>query len=165
MNDVLPKPFTKDGMLRALEKHLLQFKKNAQFPGSGPMQPASFVTPSQAPLGLNMSQLSAGSSLKDESPRKSPASASWQSPNQISGASPINPQGGYMQQQNTAYTLTPTHPNHPQFSAQTPQMTAARAGPQQHRRVMSDIVGGPDPSDHPEKRQRLYAPQPGGYPQ
>lgn len=167
MNDVLPKPFTKDGMLRALEKHLPQFKKNAQFPNSGPMQPTGFIPPNtQAPLGLNMSQLSAASSIKDESPRKSPASASWQSPNQIPGTSPINPQGGYMQQQqNAAYTLTPTHATHPQFPTQNPQMTAPRATPQQHRRVMSDMAGGPGPDDHPEKRQRMYAPQPGNFPQ
>jgi osomolarity two-component system response regulator SKN7 len=162
MNDVLPKPFTKDGMLRALEKHLPEFRKNARFSGSGPMPPASFA-PSQAPLGLNMSQLSAPPSLKDESPRKSPAPATWQSPSHISGASPINPQVGYMQQQqNAAYALSPTHPL---FSAQNPQMTAPRATPQQHRRVMSDIAGGPDPADHPDKRQRMYASQPGNFPQ
>jgi len=169
MNDVLPKPFTKDGMLRALEKHLPQFKKNAQFSNSGPMQQAGFVPPnSQAPLGLNMSQLSATSSLKeDPSPRKSPATASsWQSPNQIPGTSPINPQGGYMQQQpNGTYALTPTHPNHPQFPAQIPGMAGSRANPQQHRRVMSDLSGGAVPDDHPEKRQRMYAPQPGNFPQ
>jgi osomolarity two-component system response regulator SKN7 len=166
MNDVLPKPFTKDGMLRALEKHLPQFKKNAQFPNSGPMAPAGFVTANpQAPLGLNMSQLSAAPGIKDDPSRKSPATpSSWQSPNQLSGTSPINPQGGYLQQQNNgAYTLTPTHPNHPQFPPQNPAMTAPRANAQQHGRVMSDMSGGPD--DHPEKRQRMYVPQPGNFPQ
>ena len=168
MNDVLPKPFTKDGMLRALEKHLPQFKKNAQFPNSGPMQPTGFVTPnSQPPLGLNMSQLSATPSLKDDpSPRKSPSAASWQSPNQIPGTSPINPQGGYIQQQpNGAYALTPTHATHPQFPTQNPVMVTPGANVQQHRRVMSDMSGGPMPNEHPEKRQRMYAPQPGNFAQ
>jgi len=163
MNDVLPKPFTKDGMLRALEKHLPQFKKNAQFPNSGPMAPAGFVTPSpHVPLGLNMSQLSATPGMKEDPSRKSPATpSSWQSPNQLPGTSPINPPGGYLQQQtNGAYTLTPTHP---QFPPQTPAITTPRDNPQQHRRVVSDMSGGPD--DHPEKRQRMYAPQPGNFPQ
>lgn len=166
MADVLPKPFTKDGMLRALEKHLPQFRKNARFPpGSGPMQQNAFVTGAQAPLGLNMAQLSAASAIKEESPGKpSPASATWQpSPNQIPGSSPINPQG-YMQP-NAAYALTPTHANHPQFPP-NPQMTVPRGPPQQHRRVMSDMTGGPEPSEHPDvKRQRMYAPPPGNFPQ
>ena len=32
MNDVLPKPFTKEGMLRSLEKHLQQFKRGYNGP-------------------------------------------------------------------------------------------------------------------------------------
>jgi len=68
MNDVLPKPFTKGGMLRTLEKHLPQFKKNAQFPPSS-MPHAGFVTLGaiHPPLGLNVGQLSAAQSLKEES--------------------------------------------------------------------------------------------------
>jgi osomolarity two-component system response regulator SKN7 len=172
MNDVLPKPFTKEGMLRILEKHLSAFKKNPSFPNSAPMQhPSGFVTPnqSQAPLGLNMGQLSAAQSLKDDtSPGKSPATAtSWQSPNQLPGTSPITAQGGYMQQPtNGAYTMTPTHQNHPQFPTQNPAMAAPRGAPQQHRRVMSDMTGGPVPDDHPDaKRQRMYAPPTGNFPQ
>jgi osomolarity two-component system response regulator SKN7 len=172
MNDVLPKPFTKEGMLRSLEKHLPQFKKNAQFPNAPPMQHTTgFVTPnqSQPPLGLNMGQLSATQSLKDDtSPGKSPATASsWHSPNQLPGTSPVNAQG-YMQQgmrDNGAYTMTPTHPTHPQFPGQNPAMAAPRATQQQHRRVMSDMAGGPGPDEHAEKRQRMYAPPPGNFPQ
>jgi osomolarity two-component system response regulator SKN7 len=36
MNDVLPKPFTKEGMLSMLEKHLLHLKNIHQNPGSAP---------------------------------------------------------------------------------------------------------------------------------
>ncbi|KUJ10666.1 response regulator [Mollisia scopiformis] len=174
MNDVLPKPFTREGMLKALEKHLPQFKKNAQYtPQPAQMShPGGFVTPTTThpPLGLNMGQLSAAQSLKEEtSPGKSPATASsWHSPNQISGPSPVGPSpGGYMQQSmadNRQYNMTPTHP-HPQSGfppAQNQPMGAPRPT-QPHRRVMSDMAGGP-PDDHPEKRQRMYPP-PGGFSQ
>lgn len=171
MNDVLPKPFTKEGMLRALEKHLPQFKKTAQFQNPAPMShPSGFVTPNQshAPLGLNMGQLSAGQSLKDESsPGKSPATASsWQSPNQLPGQSPLgNAPANYMQQpmrDNSQYTMTPTHPQGG-FPPQNPPMGASRG--QTHRRVMSDMTGPPQPDDNPEKRQRtsMYPPAPGNF--
>mgnify|MGYP003662669349 CR=1 FL=1 len=172
MNDVLPKPFTKEGMLRALEKHLSQFKKNAPFPPTGgpPMgHPGGFVTPNpgQAPLGLNMGQLSATQSLKDESsPGKSPVTASsWHSPSQLPGPSPIgNTPGGYMQPMgdNRQYTMTPTHP-HPQAGfapPPNPQMGTPRTGA--HRRVISDMNGGPQ-DEHSDKRQRMYPPS--GFPQ
>ncbi|KAE8449993.1 hypothetical protein EG329_007132 [Mollisiaceae sp. DMI_Dod_QoI] len=174
MNDVLPKPFTREGMLKALEKHLPQFKKNAQYPPQ-PAQmthPGGFVTPTAThpPLGLNMGQLSTAQSLKDEtSPGKSPATASsWHSPSQMPGPSPVGPSpGSYMQQSmtdNRQYNMTPTHP-HPQSGFPPPpnQSMGAPRPTQQHRRVMSDMSGaGPD--DHPEKRQRMYPP-PGGYAQ
>jgi osomolarity two-component system response regulator SKN7 len=171
MNDVLPKPFTKEGMLRALEKHLPQFKKNAPYPPASSQMPhpGGFATPNpaqQPPLGLNMAPLSTAQSLKDEtSPGKSPATAtSWHSPNQITGASPINASGNYMQQplaDSRQYTITPTHA-HTQSGFPAPpnqSMSAPRSGP--HRRVMADMTSGP-PDDHPEKRQRMYPPPPQG---
>lgn len=153
MNDVLPKPFTKEGMLRALEKHLPQFKKNAPFAPAPPLvgAPQGFVTPN-TPLGLNMGHLAGAQSLKDEtSPGKSPATAtSWNSPNQLPGASPVTaggfmPQGGYM---------TPTHPN----SAGFPPMGGARPP----RRGVEQLSAGPGGvgEEHPEKRQRMYQGQP-----
>jgi len=171
MNDVLPKPFTKEGMLRALEKHLGQFKKNAQFPNSAPMpHPSGFITPTQSqhtPLGLNMGQLSAAQSIKDDtSPGKSPQTAtSWHSPNQLPGQSPLgNAPVNYMQQpmrDGGTYAMTPTHPPGG-FPAQNPAMGAPRG--QTHRRVMSDMTGGA-PEDHPDKRQRTYQPPTGNFPQ
>jgi len=175
MNDVLPKPFTKEGMLKALEKHLPQFKKNAQqqFPAAAMSHPGGFVTPNttHAPLGLNMGQLSSTQALKEEpSSGKSPATASsWHSPSQqIPNASPVgSAPPNFMQQtmgDSRQYSMTPTHP-HPQVfpPSQIPATGAPRAAP--HRRVMSDMtVGVPD--DHPEKRQRMmYPPPPQGFPQ
>lgn len=169
MNDVLPKPFTKEGMLRSLEKHLMQFKKNyvhpaqAQagvYPGYNPAMPNN-----QQPMNMNISQLASAQSIKDEnSPGKSPAS-SWNSPNPIPGQTP-NPAGqanfGQMQS-NAAYSMAPTHP-HPVYQQQA--QAAAMPAPNQivNRRVLSEIPDmGVD--DHADKRQRMYPPQPGGYPQ
>jgi osomolarity two-component system response regulator SKN7 len=173
MNDVLPKPFTKEGMLRALEKHLPQFKKNAQFPVSQSMpHPGGFTTPVQShpPLGLNMGQLSAAQSLKDEnSPGKSPATASsWHSPNQLPGQSPLGgPPTNFMQQpgmqQPGPFAMAPIQ--QAGFPPSNPPLSAPRV--QQHRRVMSDMTAGPPPDEHADKRQRtaMYPPAPGNFPQ
>ncbi|CAL3971835.1 unnamed protein product [Diplocarpon coronariae] len=172
MNDVLPKPFTKEGMLRALEKHLPHFKRNASFPpgpGGPPMPQSGFATPNtaQAPLGLNTGPLSSATqSLKEEaSPGKSPVTAStWQSPSQLSGPSPIGSAPvGYMQPMGDAqqYSLTPPHPHPPSgFSVPpNPVMGQPPSRPASHRRGMSDMSAGPD--DHSEKRHRLFGPGPG----
>ncbi|KAL3426262.1 HSF-type DNA-binding protein [Phlyctema vagabunda] len=173
MNDVLPKPFTKEGMLRALEKNLPHFKKEATFPGQPMAQPGAFVAPgqTQAPLNLTMAgQLSAPQSMKDEtSPGKSPVTASsWHSPNQMPTTSPVtNVPGNY-----GPYSMGPSHPqqhphvSHPQSNYQPPNSTmgasAPRAGP--HRRVISDMTGAPGPDDHPDhKRQRMYQAPPGAF--
>ena len=176
MNDVLPKPFTKDGMLRALEKHLPQFKKTTTF-STGHPQPAGYVSANQIsaganqthpPLGLNMGQLSASQSLKDEtSPGKSPATASssWHSPSQIPNQSPIGTgPANYMQQpsmRESPYGMAPQ----PGFQAGPNQVMAAPRS-QPHRRVVSDISGGPPPEEHPDtKRQRMYPTVPGNFAQ
>jgi osomolarity two-component system response regulator SKN7 len=174
MNDVLPKPFTKEGMLRSLEKHLSQFKRTAQFPTSGQLShPSGFVTASpNTPLGLNMSQLSTAQAIKDETPPgKSPVTAaSWHSPNQIPGPSPIvgSAPASFMQQpmrENGPYTGPRIHPHHPQsvFGSQNPVTMAAPRG--QPRKVMADMVGSTGPDDHAEKRQRMYPPPPTNFAQ
>ena len=155
-------------MLRSLEKHLSQFKRTAQFPTSAQLShPSGFVTASQpnTPIGLNMSQLPTAQSIKDEtSPGKSPVTATaWQSPNQIPGQSPIigSAPANFMQQpmrENGPYAVQRIHPHHPQsvFAGQNPvAMAALRVQP---RRVLSEMVGGTAPDDHPEKRQRMYPP-------
>jgi osomolarity two-component system response regulator SKN7 len=172
MNDVLPKPFTKEGMLRNLEKHLMQFKKNYVHPSS---QPQSAVYPgynatmpiNQQPIDMSIAQISTTQSIKDEnSPTKSPAS-SWHSPNQIAGQpSNTTGQASFTQMtSNAAYAITPAHP-HAVFPQQ-PQ-AAAMSAPSQagHRRVISDMPDMTAQDDHPDKRQRMYPPpQPGRYPQ
>ncbi|TVY71430.1 Transcription factor SKN7 [Lachnellula suecica] len=176
MNDVLPKPFTKEGMLKSLQKHLAQFMKGApQFPNAPPMpHPSGFPVqnPSHPALGLNMAQLTAGPQLKeDPGSGKSPATAtSWHSPNQIPGQSPVGPPPpGFMppHMRENPYNMAPPHP-HPQAGYPAPPnqpLGPPRPAPQQHRRVMSDMTGGP-PEEHPDaKRQRMFPPPNGGYPQ
>lgn len=180
MNDVLPKPFTKEGMLKSLQKHLPSFLKtaNPQFPNSAQIpQAIGFSTPnnsSHPPLGLNMGQLSATQSLKDEtSPGKSPATiASWHSPNTIPGPSPVGnaPAGYHMQpMRENPYTMTPTHPTQQQPNYPPPQNSPLGPGPARggapHRRVMSDMTAGGVPDEHDVKRQRMYPPPPAGYSQ
>jgi len=164
MNDVLPKPFTKEGMLRTLEKHLSQFKKQTFQNTQQGQLTGGFVTPStsNAPMSLNYS---ASHSMKEEpSPGKSPAS-SWHSP--LTGGSPsTTSQGPYAQSLGgtNAYTMTPTHQTqqHGAFSQpQPPQLNAPRSGP--HRRVISDM-SDMSSQEGSNKRQQLYPPQ-GGYQQ
>ena len=144
MNDVLPKPFTKSGLLAVLEKHLSYLKKNPD----GMDAPLSASGPS---LGQ-----SAGHSVKDEaSPAPSPATMnSWgQSPRQIPGVSPIQQPGPaqYMQVGPTAgYGMDS---NGMQYQPpHTPISNGPRQGP--HRRQVSEISGGQDLND--PKRQRIY---------
>lgn len=156
MNDVLPKPFTKEGLLHMLEKHLAHLKQ----PSHGGIE--AMVPPPSAGL------LSGRASMKEEeSPAKSPATASnWNSPNQVPGVSPV------------ASTATdeyhPLNPAHPQmYAVQTPmQVSPMGAGPMsyaqpmqqprgasgQHRRQISDITGGDEAQREAAKRQQMYPP-------
>jgi osomolarity two-component system response regulator SKN7 len=151
MNDVLPKPFTKEGLLQMLEKHLAHLKK-----------PIAHVDGMVAPQPLAATR----QVLKEEeSPAKSPATASnWNSPNQITGVSPItsNVTDEYMQ----AVQGHPAHPAHPGTYAVNPMQAniAYNASPQiamqarqqaSHRRQISEISGGDDMSN-PAKRQQVY---------
>ena len=142
MNDVLPKPFTKEGLLHMLEKHLGHLKRMPD--GMEPM------APQQA-----MPQSSVGTSLKDDnSPAPSPSTMSnWQSPGQFQGISPtqggppqsfmqpMHPAGGYSQEQSPLSYQPPHTP-----LGGPPQMT--------HRRQISEL--GPDDLSNESKRQRLY---------
>ncbi|KAK6592502.1 HSF-type DNA-binding protein [Botrytis cinerea] len=163
MNDVLPKPFTKEGMMKALEKHLAHFRKDAPsigFSSPGPMShPGGFVTPTQSqshpPLGLNMGQLTATQSIVDDTASgKSPQTAtSWQSPIQLPGGLLLDP----------SYSVTPTHP-HSQSGFAPPLSGLGNQRPP-HRRGISDISGASTPDGNSDqKRQRMYAP-PGNYQQ
>ena len=151
MNDVLPKPFTKEGLLQMLEKHLGHLKKMPEG--------MEAMTPHPAPT---IPQSSATQSLKDESsPVQSPSTISnWQSPGQFPGISPTvaAPPSHFMQpvqgmapygMDQSPLQYQPPHPPHTPLSASRQP---------QHRRQVSEIEGGDDVSGD-SKRQRIY-PQP-----
>lgn len=148
MNDVLPKPFTKEGLLSMLEKHLGHLKKNP--PGLDSMPP---------PLN------SAKRSLKSEdSPATSPATASnWNSPNQMTAGSPGGSNLGdepYMQPGQYVQPGLAAPPPHMYGTAQPGQLAMPpRPGPHQggpHRRDISQISGGPDMGG--DAKRPMYAP-------
>ncbi|OLN91674.1 Transcription factor prr1 [Colletotrichum chlorophyti] len=148
LNDVLAKPFTKDGMLRILRKHVPHLLKNA---------PPDDLAVGHGAAQLhanNMSMPTMNPGVKFEStPGQSPAtSASWHSPGQIHQPSPnvTNIETGYPMANTAQMVMTPT-------SAQRPNFQNMPTGMQQMR--VPDHMGG---DDRPEKRQRLYGPQ-GGY--
>ncbi|KAI9735860.1 MAG: kinase-regulated stress-responsive transcription factor skn7 [Cirrosporium novae-zelandiae] len=149
MNDVLPKPFTKEGLLATLEKHLGHLKKGQE------TIPALSTQPGTQPI----SHGSAGQSVKDESsPGQSPATLNnWQSPNQFQGVtqgvSPAhtNMSAQFLQPINTSASYNLDQNGVPYQTPQTPM--SARPGP--HRRQISDIAGPDDMGGDP-KRQRMY---------
>jgi osomolarity two-component system response regulator SKN7 len=152
MNDVLPKPFTKEGLLHMLEKHLAHLKKPVSHMDGAMVAPQPLASTRQI--------------LKEEeSPAKSPATASWNSPNPVPGVSPVatgmseeylhavhaNPAAYAVQgvpgmpQGNVPYNTSPQIP--------IPVHAQQQAG---HRRQISDISGGEN-MNNPAKRQQMYA--------
>jgi len=143
MNDVLPKPFTKEGLLNMLEKHLGHLKKLPD--GMDQIPPHTGSLPHS----------SVPASLKDDaSPAQSPSTISnWQSPSQFSAISPtqgtashqfmqpMHSAGAYSQEQ-SPITYQPPH---------TPI-----GGTHQvlHRRQISEIGG--DEMESGAKRHRMY---------
>ena len=145
MNDVLPKPFTKEGLLQMLEKHLGHLKK---IPDG-----MDAIVPHAA---SSMPQSSATQSLKDEnSPTQSPSTVSnWQSPGQFSGISPTHAAAPnhYMQ---PAPPQTPYGIDQSPLQYQPPHTPLAAPRQTQHRRQISELAGGEDFSSD-SKRQRMY---------
>lgn len=150
MNDVLPKPFTKEGLLAMLEKHLQHLKK----------QPVGL---DHMPPPLN----SAKRSLKSEdSPATSPATASnWNSPNQLVGGSPggnglaDDPYIGsapYVQPGMPIGQVYATAP--PGALAMPPRPGPPMVGAPQ-RRGIADISGGPEMVG--DGKRPMYGPGPG----
>lgn len=145
MNDVLPKPFTKEGLLQLLEKHLRHLKK---VPDG-----METMTPRIAPT---MPQSSATQSLKDESsPNQSPSTIStWQSPGQFSGISPthVAPANHFMQ------PMQPTAPygiEQSPIQYQPPLTPVGVPRQTQHRRQISELAVN-DEITNDSKRQRMY---------
>ncbi|KAK3674540.1 kinase-regulated stress-responsive transcription factor skn7 [Recurvomyces mirabilis] len=164
MNDVLPKPFTKEGLLNMLEKHLAHLKK--QPPGMDPMgapPPPSAV-------------VSAKRSMKSEdSPVTSPATASnWNSPGGLAGVSPAgssHQEDPYMHAvHNSAgpspYAVQapivagPMYATSPAGPMAAPPRQQPGGQPQPHRRAISDISGGVGEQGGDVKRQQMFAPGP-----
>ncbi|KAK2056476.1 HSF-type DNA-binding protein [Colletotrichum caudatum] len=149
LNDVLAKPFTKDGMLRILRKHVPHLLKNAPpdelAVGHGAAQIHSNNTMSVPPMNPQVKF--------DSTPGQSPATTtSWHSPGQIHQPSPnvTNIETGYPMANTAQMVITPTSAQRPTFQNIPPVM--------QQMRVPDHLVG----DERPEKRQRLYGPQ-GGY--
>ncbi|KAI1433824.1 HSF-type DNA-binding-domain-containing protein [Xylaria sp. CBS 124048] len=162
MRDVLAKPFTKEGMIGKLRRHLASMLRNPPpegmidniYPNGGPAQP-----PTPGPFsnqGMGLAPLSANSSGPatkfDTTPIQSPAtSSSWHSPSQLPHPSPTMSQehGTYLAAgSGSQMVLTPGGTQKPPFAGNMlPQMAAPQRIP---------------PDGPPEKRPRLYGP-PGSY--
>lgn len=160
---MLAKPFTKEGMIGKLRRHLASMLRNP--PAEGMLDPiyangGSAQPPTQGPYsnqGMGMAPLSATSSGPvtkfDTTPIQSPATtSSWHSPSQLPHPSPTMGQdhGGYLAAgSGSQMVITPGGTQKPQYAGNMmPQMAASQ------QRMPLD---GP-----PEKRQRLYGP-PGNY--
>lgn len=151
MNDVLPKPFTKEGLVHILEKHLHHLKK-----------PVNQVDAMVAPQPLAVARQAM---KEEESPTtKSPNTTSnWNSPNNpMPGVSPVgsNVTDEYMQAVQGhpgAYAVNQMAGNNPYQTSPQMQLQAQRQQQQAagHRRQVSDMSGGDD-MNHPAKRQQMY---------
>ena len=161
MNDVLPKPFTKEGLLNMLEKHLAHLKKMPEGMELVPNTASTMTGPTS----------SVANSLKEESPpEQSPSTVStnWNSPagpyQGVSPASsthqthpqymtPVNTSGYGMEQSGLQYPspTTPIGGRPPQGPG--PPAQGAMGG---HRRQVSEMSGADDLSGD-AKRPRMYA--------
>lgn len=160
MNDVLPKPFTKEGLLSMLDKHLSHLKKH-HGGGLEPMGPPFNSNPVKR---ITKGEESPGASSTNNSNWNSPAGMAGTSPaNNMNDDPFLNPTsaGGY-----NASGLPSSVPPHmfapaPQVQLSMPQRAQQQQQqqpPQQHRRNISDISGGPMDMNNDAKRQQMYAP-------
>lgn len=180
MNDVLAKPFTKDGMVRILKKHLTYLLRDPPPPGTTGMPSEDLDhaggrsgTPSaggsQSYHGQTVMNLShmvgppmaGGPTVKfEQTPIQSPATtASWHSPNQMSHTSPHLDTGGYLGAVGSgpgSMVLTPGGTQRPQYPTPTvPPSTTPVIG-----RMPDDMSQG---DERPDKRQRIFGPARGTY--
>jgi len=165
MNDVLAKPFTKDGMVRILKKHLVYLLKNPpqedellqQGGMPGPSVSSTGYTSAAGMAGIGHlggpSSMggSSGSVKFETTPIQSPSTtASWHSPAQMTHASPNMDGANYMAAGGAApMVMTPGGTQRGNFSTGPPPPMSnppIRAVPE----AMAE--------DRPEKRQRLYGP-------
>lgn len=159
MNDILAKPFTKDGMAKILVKfcaHLLKDPVTAAElePNGNAMLNNSIATPTYA------GAMAPSVSKFETTPINSPAtSGSWHSPNQsLAHAASPNLDGSYMQAaginvSNPQMVMTPGGMSGGVFAPQLPQHMPQMTNPPIPR--MSSIMAS---DERAEKRQRLYPP-------
>jgi osomolarity two-component system, response regulator SKN7 len=174
MNDVLAKPFTKEGMIRILKKHLTYMLKNPPLageegttPNGGPSLPAGSTPSYSGSAGMTLApgsghpSMTAGGPVKfGDTPIQSPATtSSWHSPTQnISHTSP-GMDGGYLAPMSAGQgqmVITPGGTHRPPYPG-TPTGPMPPGGMAR----MHDGMGRVD--ERPEKRQRMYGPTAGGY--
>ncbi|WEW60616.1 kinase-regulated stress-responsive transcription factor skn7 [Emydomyces testavorans] len=153
MNDVLPKPFTRQSLFSMLEKHLAHLKSIP-----------SGIDATQSAPATAIPQNSATQSVKEETtPGQSPGTSigNWQSPAQFPGVSPISVTmpNQFIQQQAAAPAgpFTMDHNGSIQYSPnQMGSMNATAAPRTSHRRQMSDMSSSAD-AHSLSKRQRMFA--------
>jgi osomolarity two-component system response regulator SKN7 len=148
MNDVLPKPFTKEGLLNMLEKHLGHLKKPDQY---------AMVPP--PPVGMPHGPAGHGSIKDEASPGQSPSNMSqWNSPTNFTGISPAGSGAPYQMGQAPPYGIDQ---GSMQYASPTTPIGPGPPGPRQvptHRRQVSDMTGGSvDDIGNEPKRPRIYA--------
>lgn len=140
MNDVLPKPFTKEGLLSMLEKHLSHLKK-----------PGSEIDRTGGSVGSVVHSSTRQSLKEDESPKQSPAlSSTWNSPANAHGISPAASSATDEYGQPVPYNMMSQGPMG--YSTGLPQPQSS--GP--HRRQLSDISGGAE--DPRSAKRQMYVP-------
>lgn len=156
MNDILAKPFTKDGMAKILTKFCAHLLKNPGVAGDletngNAVLSNSLATPTYA------SAMPPSVSKFETTPINSPATTgSWHSPNQsLAHAASPNLDGSYMQAaginvSNPQMVMTPGAISGGVFAPQMPQQMPQMSNPR-----MSSIIAG---EERAEKRQRLYPP-------
>lgn len=166
MNDILAKPFTKDGMVRILKRHcrhLLRDPQSADMELNGTTLSApvpSGSTPAYAGMQAG-AVTNQGKAVKFEAgtPIQSPATTgSWHSPSQqMAHASPNMDAGGYM--------TTGGAVSAPQMVMTSSGMPRGAFAPQMGTPPVpraADHMGG---DERPEKRLRMFGPPAGYMPQ
>lgn len=171
MNDVLAKPFTRDGMVRILKKHLSYMLKDPSSAGLGSDDggqtvggpgPGPPTSTQQYAGGMGITTIGQGAQVKfEQTPIQSPATTtSWHSPSQMQQTSPNLDGGGYINAQigngPGGMVLTPGGTQRPQFASQV----VNQVGAQGLGRMPDGLTMG---EERPEKRQRMYGPSQGAY--
>jgi osomolarity two-component system, response regulator SKN7 len=168
MNDVLAKPFTKDGMVRILKKHLPYMLKNPPLageegttPNGGHVLPAGSTPGYAGSSGMTLAPSSGHHTVKfGDTPIQSPTTtSSWHSPTQNMSHTSGMDSGGYLGHQMTSgpgqMVITPGGTHRPPYpGTPTGQMPPGEMGSRMHEMRVDE---------RPEKRQRIYGQSTGGY--